>query len=356
MPLRRRLAALVACALSSFAALAVVAAATADAAQYLPPKGKVFAGITGGKEFSAYERAVGRHPAVFQFFSSYGTPLDWMFEAAESERSRLMIHVSTQTNGRETVTPGAIANGAEDAYLVRLNERIAAGGLPVYIRLMSEMNGHWNAYAAYDADGRSRGAARSTAAFRRAWKRTVLIVRGGSVAAIDRRLLALGLPPVDTDAGRLPRPRVAFLWVPQVAGAPDTRANAPRAYWPGGEYVDWVGTDFYSKFPNFTGLERFYREFGGKPFVFGEWAMWGRDDPAFVRRFFTWVRTHGRVRMLMYNQGNKTDGPFRLHHFPRARRVLRAQLASSRFPEFAAEYDPRHGHRRGIRPAARGGR
>src|ERR1039458_4874158 len=28
-------------------------------------------------------------------------------------------------------------------------------------------------------------------------------------------------------------------------------------------YVDWVGTDFYSKFPNFTGLDTFYKEFPG---------------------------------------------------------------------------------------------
>jgi hypothetical protein len=179
-------------------------------------------------------------------------------------------------------------------------------------------------------------------------------VRGGSVADVDRRLRALGMPPVKTGATDLPRPRVAFLWVPQVAGAPDTRANAPRAYWPGGDYVDWVGTDFYSRFPNFTGLERFYREFRGKPFVFGEWAMWGRDDPAFVNRFMGWAGSHRDVRMLMYNQGNRTDGPFRLHRYPRARSVLRARLADSRFAPFAPEYSVANGDRT-VRSAARVG-
>jgi hypothetical protein len=340
MPLRRRLALLLACALSSFASLAIIVATAAHADPYLPPDGKVFAGVTGGKDVAAYEQATHKHPPVFQFFSSFGAPLEYMFQAAEREHARLMIHVSTLTNGRETVTPGAIANGAEDGYLIGLNERIAQGDSPVYVRLMSEMNGHWNPYAAFDANGRGRGAARTTAAFRRAWKRSALIVRGGDVAAIDRRLKQLGLPPVRTGEESLARPKVAFLWVPQVAGAPDTRANAPRAYWPGREYVDWVGTDFYSKFPNFTGLERFYREFAreGKPFMFGEWAMWGRDDAAFVQRFFAWAGSHGRVRMLMYNQGNKTDGPFRLHRYPRAAKVLRAKLGALRFAPFAPEY------------------
>ena len=93
-------------------------------------------------------------------------------------------------------------------------------------------------------------------------------------------------------------------WVPQTEGTPNTHANRARAYWPGAKYVDWVGTDFYSKFPNFTDLETFYDDFPRKPFVFGEWALWGSDDAAFVRRFFGFVNSHKRVRMLLYNQGN----------------------------------------------------
>src|SRR5437899_3014521 len=83
--------------------------------------------------------------------------------------------------------------------------------------------------------------------------RSVLIVRGGPVAAIDAKLRQLHMPPVRGAGASLARVPVAFMWVPQVAGAPDTAANAPSAYWPGEEYVDWVGTDFYSKFPNWAG-------------------------------------------------------------------------------------------------------
>jgi hypothetical protein len=146
------------------------------------------------------------------------------------------------------------------------------------------------------------------------------------------------MAPVDTTRDELPRASVAFLWVPQVAGAPDIRANSPRAYWPGAKYVDWVGTDFYSKFPNFAGLERFYRQFPGKPFSFAEWAVWGGDNPGFVHRIFSWARSHRRVRMMLYNQGVKTAGPFRLAHYPRSRTALAAELRSGRFAQFTPEY------------------
>ena len=131
--------------------------------------------------------------------------------------------------------------------------------------------------------------------------------RGGPVPAIDAKLRGLGLPAVQTAADELPAPAVAMQWVPQTRGTPDIPANMPRAYWPGGEYVDWVGTDFYSRFPNFHWLDDFYRDFPGKPFVFGEWALWGADDPGFVNRLFAWIHDRPRVRMVVYNQGKLSD-------------------------------------------------
>ena len=46
--------------------------------------------------------------------------------------------------------------------------------------------------------------------------------------------------------------------------------------------------------------------------MFGEWALWGGDDPGFVDRLFGFISSHPRVRMALYNQGARTDGPFRL--------------------------------------------
>jgi hypothetical protein len=321
-------------------ALALALPAAAGAYPFLPPSGKTFAGVSGGYEAAGFQRETGSHPAIFQFFGGWNQTTRYMFDGAQTAHARLMIHLSTVRGTTEQITPRGIATGRGDAYLLKLGQQIADSGGVTYIRLMSEMDGHWNAYCAYTASGRSKGPAYSTAMFRQAWRRTVVILRGGPAATVNAKLHSLHMPPVKSAGRDLPRSSVSFLWVPQVAGAPDTRANSPRAYWPGAEYVDWVGTDFYSKFPNWGGLERFYRAFGGKPFAFGEWAVWGRDDPGFVRRLFSWSRSHRRVRMLLYNQGKLSNGPFRLKHYPRARRALAAELRAPRFAQFAPELAP----------------
>ena len=130
-----------------------------------------------------------------------------------------------------------------------------------------------------------------------------LILRGGATTKIDAKLRRLGMPRVRTRQRAIAAAPVALMWVPQVAGAPDIPQNAPGAYYPGNAYVDYVGTDFYSKFPNWTGLDSFYAQFPSRPFVFGEWAILGADQPQFVTAFFGWIHAHRRTRLVVYNQG-----------------------------------------------------
>ena len=138
----------------------------------------------------------------------------------------------------------------------------------------------------------------------------------------------------------LPTPRVAFLWAPQTEGTPNTPANAPAAYYPGSAYVDIVGTDFYSAFPNFRGLARLYAQYPTKPFGFNEWAMWKSGDPGFVKHFFAFIRGHRRIAIAVYNQGLNPNGPFRLKRFPAATSEIRRQLRSRPFLGYAPEWAP----------------
>jgi hypothetical protein len=315
------------------ALLTLVLSASAPAAPLLPPKKKVYSGVTGSKSVGTFTEQVGKHPSVFGFFTRWNGPVEYIYEAVDRAESRLMLHISTQDGygTTEAVTPREIANGDGDGYLVKTNRRITEYGKPTYVRFLAEMNQTNNGYCAYNLNGSSRGPSHSTAAFKQAWRRATLILRGGPVADINAALDRLGLPPLDVGAVELPKPQLAMLWVPQTEGTPNTHANRARAYWPGGKYVDWVGTDFYSKFPNFTDLETFYDDFPRKPFVFGEWALWDGDDAAFVRRFFGWVNTHKRVRMLVYNQGNTNGGPFRLSRYPESRKAIKQALKRNRY-------------------------
>ena len=327
------------------AALALTLAAPASAETLLPPRGKVFHGGTGGYtggHIDSFARTSGRAPAVYQFFftppwrSAAERDLNWeegLLEVAASRGARPMFHLSTARggNGGSVVTPGEIARGAGDPYLLALNAMLARFGRPAYLRVMAEMNNWNNPYSAFGRSGRSRSRAHSTRSFRAAWRRIALIVRGGEVAEIDSRLRRLRLPAVRTGATELPQPRVALLWVPFCAGLPHRRGNGPGSYWPGGRYVDWVGTDFFANSPNFPCLTRFYRDrrWRSKPFAFGEWALWGRDDPRFVRRLYRWVASHRRVRMVVYNQGALLKPLLRLR--PDSARELRRHTRSRRY-------------------------
>lgn len=311
---------------------------SALAQPFLPPAGKVFAGVAG-QPLSSYVAAVGKHAPVYQEFVAWGQYLPAITADASRARSRLMMHITTAYGAGEAITPAAIAQGRGDSWLIGLNHAIFASGNVTYIRLMAEMDGYWNAYSAYNSDGSRRDAAHCTAAFKQAWKRVTLIMRGGSLRHIDAVLRRLGMPRLHANHD-LPVPLVAMLWVPQVAGSPTVAGNQPSDYWPGSAWVDWVGTDFYGKYPNFSGLTAFYDSFPGQPFVFGEWALWGSDDPGFVDALFGWIGAHPRTRMLIYNQGVNLNGPFRLSWYPRAAQELRRLLASPRFPAYAPELAP----------------
>jgi hypothetical protein len=314
--------------------------ASAPADELLPPGGGVFTGLTDGS-YSEFEHQVGKHPAVNGVFVTWGRTLGSAFGEAQANHARLMLHISTSQGygAPEQITPLGIAQGHGDGYLLSLSEAIAQSGRPVYIRLLPEMDQANNSYCAFNPDGSSRGPSHSSANFRQAWRRAVIVLRGGPVAAIDARLHALGLPPLHgTSATTLPQLPVAFAWVPQTEGTPNTQANSADAYYPGDAYVDWVGTDFYSLYPNFAGLQRFYADHPGKPFTFGEWALWEGDDPGWVRQLFGFIASHPRVRMLLYNQGERTNGPFRLSRYPNSRREIRRFFAARRFLAYTPEW------------------
>src|SRR3954452_5745093 len=336
----------------------LIGAAPVSAAVYGPPAGRVFHGGTGGyTELSLVDfgRLSGRRPAVYQYFftPNWKRPSPqsiywqaWLLKKSARQGARQILHLSTARggHGHSVITPRQIARGGGDRYLVRLGRLIAASGQVVYVRLMAEMNNFNNPYCAVDATGEPRGPAHSAAAFRQAWRRATLILRGGSRTRIDARLRRLGMPRVRAAAARLARAKVATMWNPFTAGLPDVGANSAGAYWPGSAYVDWVGTDLFANSPNFRGLERFYndRRWNHKPFMLGEWALWGREDPEFVHRLMRWSRTHRRARMEVYNQGGRMVWYLRLRSFPRSARRLRREVRSARFSAYPPELKGRH--------------
>jgi hypothetical protein len=325
-------------------ALAVPTAA--QGAAHLPPADKVFWGGQGGYSaghIADFARQSGKHPAVYNYFISWRatqSDMHWLsLRLTDSTRMQARTLLSVSTDGTR-LTPAALASGAGDGFLVALCRLLAEQGQVTYLRPLSEMNNGNNPYSAYDLSGRPRGAAFSTAQFKRAWRRLALIVRGGEVAAINDRLHALGMPPVHTAAAALPIPQVALLWVPLSFGNPEIAKNHPRHFWPGGAYVDWVGTTWYSPYKRSAAMDALYRgrAWRSKPFVFAEWGVWGRDEPGFVRQFFSFLRSHPRVRMAVYYQSASLKPEFRLATHPQSRAALRRAVRWPRLTGFAPEF------------------
>ena len=201
-------------------------------------------------------------------------------------------------NGLGAITMQALARGGGDNYLLALSESARNLGKLVYIRPFGEMNGHWNAYCAYNTNGTPRGVAYSTANFRKAFQRIYLILHGGPT--VDPTLQRLGMPPVRTDVPT--NLFVKVVWNPQGYGSPDVPGNSAQAYYPGDRYVDVVGDDLYDigGKAEFAAADKLYKAHPSKPFAFPEWGLWGLDDPAFVKKMAAFVKTHRRTKLISY--------------------------------------------------------
>jgi hypothetical protein len=325
---------------------------------YAPPKGKVFHGVTetrlGVPDVKLFQQQVGDHPAVLEDFYHWDTPLtSGALDRWRASQTRGILSLSTGPGGEPgQISPGQIARGLGDEYMVELSQSIAESGQVVYIRLMPEMNGSWNRYSAYSANGHARNANHSTKVFRAAWRRFSIIVRGGSVKSINKRLLALKMPrltvakssidPVYRPLGTpstLGDPKVALIWNPQTISSPNIAGNQPQDYWPGKKYVDWVGADIYSKYATpgvRTALSKFYAGHRGVPFMIGEYSPWDNDvNGSFVRWLFRWAKQHDRTRMLVYYRSVYALSPFDIANFAKARAALRDILDSRRYMQYA---------------------
>jgi hypothetical protein len=328
---------------------------------YAPKNGNAFHGVSDtGKidDFHAFERQVGAHPALLQEFFHWRVPLTTgaLYRWGATDTRGVLSLSTAPGSGEEMITPQQIAEGRDDRYMLRLARTIEETGQTVYIRLMAEMNGHWNPYSAFNSDGSARRNGHSTYWFKRAWRRFTLILRGGSRDAVNRRLVRMNLPRIlratsnddpvyegEPDGEplpvpkQLPTPRVAMMWVPQSFGSPNIAGNQPSDYWPGGKYVDWVGIDIYAKFRGAFGEGKaFFKRYKGKPFVIGEYGPWDNDQSgAFTGELLRWAENHNRVKALLYYRSVTTDNAYNLQFYPGAQKALRRHLNKRRWREYA---------------------
>ena len=295
--------------------LALAVSASAPAAG---PRGSVMLGVYGSR--AAFQPAA--HP-VGHVIAAWGQgPIARILDSLGA-----VPMLGLATGG---LTSQQLAAGRGDAWLTEINRTIAERGTLVYVRPMGEMDGHWNPYCAYNADGSPRPAAWSTKNFRRAFARISILLHGGSPAFVAQRLRAAGLPPYAGEAlAANPKSRLRVVWNPLGWANPDVPGNQPDNYYPGHAYVDVVGGDVYKTPTNvghLTALERLYTRYANKPFSIPEWGLDTVDDPDFVARVAAFIRTHPRTEVVVYYNG-RGGSSFDLARKPRSRAAYARLIA-----------------------------
>ena len=145
--------------------LALAVAPAAGAATYAPPRRPRAQRRRRRLLGLRLRRAHRRGPAVVQSFVAYNGSTSWAFDLADSAaRARDAAHRHDEPVGRRAREPGRDRTRRGRPLAGGLNRTIAQRGEPVYIRLMAEMNCHWNVYSAY---GGRHDAAHSTKAYHR---------------------------------------------------------------------------------------------------------------------------------------------------------------------------------------------
>ncbi len=309
-------------------------------------------GITGN--IARFQSQTGQASSVHHAFLgweqglSYGSPFAALFATLAPIP---MIHLGTEgRNTPEAITPGGIAAGKGDGYLIALNRAIAVWSKGIYVRPLAEMNNDGTLWSGYRANGQPRGAAYSPAIYRKAFARIYVILHGGSASAVNAKLRQLGLPPVQ--GGELlgnPFPKLRIIWSPLASDEPRVAGNAAALYYPGPGFVDVEGVDIYDERLTDTapwqGLEKLYRlaRSHRKPFSVPEWGLSQVDDPAFVQHMCTFLKTHATEVAVFYE--SRPGSRYDLEGKPKSRGLYRTCVTplAGKLPPWAAGNAPGSG-------------
>lgn len=147
-------------------------------------------------EIGAFEQLAGKKHATYFKYVGYGQPFPYKW-VKELQSKQAVPHIAWEPN--EGLGPVK-----DDEYLHGWAQAAAHAGGPIFLRYASEMNGNWMAYSG-DSD-----------LYKAKWQLVYRVMHEEA-------------------------PNVVMIWCPYAT----PRATIPL-YYPGDEYVDWVGVNFYS--------------------------------------------------------------------------------------------------------------
>ncbi|MFJ3667037.1 glycoside hydrolase family 26 protein [Streptomyces sp. NPDC090106] len=224
-----------------------------------------------------FSEEAGRAPDIREYYSNWGTDFDTEGNAFLWDHGQLPMLALVPTD-----TPLAdIAAGEDDDYIRRLADQIAAYDGPLALSFAGEMNGPWNSWGPEHA---------KAADFVAAWKR------------VHDTFAEQGVT------------NVIWVWTPHVIDSGTTAKLRP--YYPGDEYVDWVGLIGYygpldgTAFSSlFTPTMRSVSDFSDKPVLIAETGVAESDSKAeHIRDLFQGAEKAGVIGVVWYDQRKDWPG------------------------------------------------
>ncbi len=198
----------------------------------IPETGCYHAAFTGNNTHKEFVELAGKEIAIEMFFT--GWPANKVPDFPLSKCNEIVLNGSVphitwmpQVSGSPYPLDGII-NGSYDNYIRGYAKQVKNFGDPLFIRLGHEFNGDWYTYGGAKNGGGNKtgfgdpnkpdGPERFIAAYRRVHD---LFKEEGVT-------------------------NVVWIWCPNNGSSPNENWNVPENYYPGDEYVDWIGFDGYN--------------------------------------------------------------------------------------------------------------
>jgi len=215
-----------------------------------------------------FGQTVGREPNLAGYYSGWGEQFQTGFaQTARSHGAATLL----QMDPTDASVP-AIAAGDYDSYLRAFADAVRNFGHPVVIGFGHEMNATWYSWGYGHVPPRT---------FVAAWRHVVTVFRQQGAD------------------------NVTWMWTIQA----DTRGTGPiREWWPGSQYVTWVGIDGYYYKPSDTFATVFgptiaqVKSFTGKPVLLSETAVGPEaGQAAKIQDLFRGMAAYGTLGLVWFD-------------------------------------------------------
>ena len=269
--------------------------------------------VNGMSNLSTFQNMIGRKLAIVLWYTQWSEP----FPAAEAEivYNNGSVPLITWEPGifNAVGTLEAIYSGSYESYVREFIQSAKDWGGPVLLRFAHEMNGNWYAW-----DGSHNGAnLAATQKYKEAWIYIYNVVKS------------------------LSADNIYLVWCPNNTNNPIVSWNTASAYYPGDQYVDWIGVDGYNwgeggwqSFDSvFSGIYAELTALSSKPLLIGEFASaeQGGGKMDWITDAFAKIQSsYPRVKAFCWFNINK-ERDWRVNSSPSAEAAYKQALQGSYF-------------------------